>query len=103
MNVNVLFGILESTAPNVRELQLFKDDAAEACIGREYPPFVFSHRFRHSIEEEVFCLLLSPFTRYYLHSPSVTQSPSVPRPLGPDKSSGWLVRLPFFGCGLAHQ
>ncbi|KAF9646444.1 hypothetical protein BDM02DRAFT_3118676 [Thelephora ganbajun] len=53
MNTNVFFGIpafeqtrdvceiLESVAPNVSELQLFRDDVAEVCMGRECLHLIF--------------------------------------------------------------
>lgn len=59
MNMNLLFGIsafdrardvceiLESVAPNVSELQLFRDDDAGLCTGRECL-FILSHRFKSS-------------------------------------------------------
>jgi len=91
MNMNVFFGmsafdqqthdvckILESAAPNISELQLFRDDAADVCMDCECLfifPLFFSNL--HPLSFHPCCLL----------SPPVIDSFFAPGPLG------WRCRL----------
>ena len=91
MNMNVFLGmsafdqqthdvceILESTAPNVSELQLFRDEAAGVCMDCEYL-FIFPLFF-----VQICILFLSPCC---LPSRPVIDSLFAPGPLG------WRCRL----------
>jgi len=75
MNTNMLFGIstfglcevLENIAPNVNELQLFNDDAAEVCMGRECLSMLFyvalCHRPSLPVTRSLFAPLV-PWARW---------------------------------------
>jgi len=80
MNVNALFGlsafdqthdlcgILGEIAPNVSALQLFKDDNAGACTGREWSPLHFFPLFQ-------FCFTSPHLGGSVLLPPAFTLSP----------------------------
>ena len=87
--------VLESTAPNVRELQLFKDDAAEMCMGCK-SLLIFFPSFK-SLPDLGGSVLPSPAFTFSPFHPGLSQiHSSPPGPLDPE----WVC---VFHCSGCHQ